>query len=93
MTPAERRRAAGVIRGRMAELDLTATELAEKADVSPSTIRRILKGQHSASDETRQRIAGALGWEVGEVLRRMSGVDLSAVPTELLLDELRARCG
>jgi transcriptional regulator with XRE-family HTH domain len=93
MSPEERERAAVVLRDRMTELGLTTTTLAAKAGVNESTVRRILRGQSDPSNDTRIRLAHALGWTLGTGMKLVNGApfDLSKIPTRQLVEELAQR--
>jgi DNA-binding XRE family transcriptional regulator len=66
-------RAARAVRQRRLELGLTQEDLAEAADVSPATVRKVESGtQAHYRDLTCTRLAQALGWDPGALndLRR-----------------------
>lgn len=93
MTPDERARAGGAVAERMKELELTTVQLAQKAGLDPGTVRSVITGRHWPTEATREKIAAALGWEVGDVARHaMSGhLSLEHLPTAALIEELCRR--
>lgn len=93
MTPDERARAGGAVAERMKQLGLTTVQLAQKAGLDPGTVRSVIAGRRWPTEATREKIADALGWEVGDVARRaMSGhLALEQVPTAALIQELCRR--
>jgi lambda repressor-like predicted transcriptional regulator len=94
MVEMDQRRAAGrVVDARIAELGLSVAEAARKAHVSPTTLRSVIAGTRWPNTATRAAINKALGFEAGEVTRlaQSAGVDLRAVPTEALVQELCRR--
>jgi predicted transcriptional regulator len=46
----------------MAELDITATDLARKAELSPATITSMLKGKSTPQGITLRKLSDGLGW-------------------------------
>ena len=60
----------GTIADRMAELRLTISQLAEKAQLHPGTVRRLVRGEGRSNEATRNALAGALGWPRDEFDRR-----------------------
>lgn len=84
-----RRRAGEAVATRMRELGLTASELAEKADLDPTTIRALLGGRRRVREETWERVLAAVNLPRGDVTRQMWAV--SQAPTEDLIHELCRR--
>lgn len=64
-----------------AERDLTQKALAEAADLSPAYVSQIESGQKRPSMDTLERLAGALGVPVSELLSG-SGGDAAAAPAQ-----------
>jgi Helix-turn-helix len=46
----------------MAELDITAADLARKAELSPATITGMLKGKTTPQRTNLRKLSGGLGW-------------------------------
>jgi predicted transcriptional regulator len=46
----------------MAELEITAADLAGKAELSPSTITGMLRGKTTPQRTTLRKLSGGLGW-------------------------------
>lgn len=86
-------RAGKVIRDRIDDLGLTVPQFAEKAQVHPSTIRALIKGERWLRATTRDRIMRALDWPSAELTRRVWGtrVALEESSTEELVRELCRR--
>lgn len=94
MTHTERLRVGKVVAARMTELELSAAELARRARVDPTTVRALVNGARWPNPSTRQKLAAALGWDLGDTFRvaAMHGyLDLSTVSTKELLVELCRR--
>jgi transcriptional regulator with XRE-family HTH domain len=77
----------------MRELGLTAVQLAQKAGLDPSTVRAVIAGRRWPNEATRQKLAEALGWKLGDVARLAMAchVTLEQVPTADLVRELCRR--
>jgi transcriptional regulator with XRE-family HTH domain len=54
----------------MTELGYTVEDLAAKAGLDPTTVRRAIAGRTWPRERTRYRLAEALGVQVGEIGRR-----------------------
>lgn len=96
MTTAERLRVGNAVATRMTELDLTAAELARRAGVDPTTVRALVKGSRWPNPSTRQKLAEALGWELGDTLRAAAiqgYVVIKTIPTKEIVTELCRRFG
>lgn len=93
MTPEELSRAGRAVAERIAELGMTVPELACKAGVDPSTVRRLINGRAWPHQSTRDRIMDALEWPRGELARRVwaGSIGLEAIPTYRLVEELHRR--
>lgn len=93
MTPEELHRAGQAVTERMTQLGLTPPQLAQKARVHPGTVRALLNGGRTLHGATMERIVAALGWEPGELSRRIWGtqVALADATTEDLARELCRR--
>lgn len=93
MEAEEWRRAGEIVAERMRELGMTAPQLAEKAEVHPSTVRALLRGARWPRAGTRDRIIAALDWTADGLTRRVWGgrVALKDATTEDLVRELCQR--
>ena len=93
MTPEERRRASGAVAKRMQQLGLSVDQLAKKAGIGRSTVRRLVAGETWPRDDTLDRLVAVLEWPQGELVRIAGShshpkVDLSGYSTEELAREL-----
>lgn len=61
---------AAEIRAQRARLDLSQDELADRTNLSTSTIQRIERGQHSLGADVLRTVAVALGLTPSELVRR-----------------------
>jgi hypothetical protein len=57
----------------MAELDITAADLARKAELSPATITGMLKGKTTPQRTTLRKLSGGLGWPHEHLWRVATG--------------------
>lgn len=77
----------------MRELGLSVTDLARNAKVDPTTVRAFLSGRRWPQSRTREKLARALGWQLGDAMRQavVATEWLAQVPTRDLVKELCRR--
>jgi transcriptional regulator with XRE-family HTH domain len=79
---------------RIAELHTTSAAVARSAGVSANTVRALAKGERWPHQDSRDRIAQALGWHPGDLAQRALDGELASLSTVDLLMEVvrRVRC-
>lgn len=90
--PDERRRAGRAVSARIDEMHSTFAAVARAAGVSRSTVRDLARGERWPREESRQRIAAAIGWPEGEIDRYVSPVDPAYLDRAPLIDLAEALC-
>lgn len=83
---------ATAINTRMAELDVTQAELAQRSGVSPATLRKLMRNypDKSPSRRTLDDISKALRWPAGHLSHVLNGDDPAKLDSGSELDQLRA---
>lgn len=70
MITEQRRRAGRAVASRIAEMHATLTEIARVAEVSPKTVRALIRGTHWPTDHVQASLERALRWRPGEIHAR-----------------------
>lgn len=79
------------MRDRMTEMDMTAAQLADKAGVDVTTVRRLLRGDVWPRKPTRAKVLSALNLPDGELARR--ALDLTGLAAYTTVEIVRELCG
>lgn len=90
--PEERKRAGQAVSDRIDEMNSTFAAVARAAGVGRSTVRGLARGDRWPREESRRRIAAAIGWPEGEIDRYVSPVDPAYLDRAPLIELAEALC-